>query len=29
MYGMYWLGAAVTLFLLVYLVIALFRAEEF
>lgn len=29
MVGMYWLGAAVTLFLLVYLVIALFRAEEF
>ena len=29
MYGMYWLGAALTLFLLVYLVIALIRAEEF
>ena len=29
MYGMYWLGASVTLFLLVYLVIALLRAEEF
>ncbi len=29
MYGMYWLGASVTLFLLVYLGIALFRAEEF
>ncbi len=29
MVGMYWLGAAVTLFLLVYLVIALVRAEEF
>jgi K+-transporting ATPase KdpF subunit len=29
MYGMYWLGAAVTLFLLAYLVVALFRAEEF
>ena len=29
MYGMYWLGASVTLFLLVYLVIALLRAVEF
>ena len=29
MYGMYWLGASVTVFLLVYLVIALVRAEEF
>ena len=27
--GMYWLGGAVTLLLLVYLVIALVRAEEF
>ena len=29
MAGMYWLGGAVSLFLLVYLVIALVRAEEF
>jgi K+-transporting ATPase KdpF subunit len=29
MYGMYWLGGAVTLGLFVYLVIALCRAEEF
>ena len=29
MYGMYWLGASVSVFLLVYLVIALVRAEEF
>ena len=29
MYGMYWLGGAVTLALFVYLVIALVRAEEF
>ena len=29
MHGMYWLGGAVTLLLLVYLVIALVRAEEF
>ena len=29
MAGMYWLGASVALFLLVYLVIALVRAEEF
>jgi len=29
MYGMYWLGGAVTLLLLVYLVIALVRAEDF
>ena len=29
MYGMYWLGASVTAFLFVYLVIALVRAEEF
>ena len=28
MYGMYWLGGAVTLALLVYLVIALVRAED-
>ena len=27
--GMYWLGGAVTLLVLVYLVIALVRAEEF
>jgi K+-transporting ATPase KdpF subunit len=29
MVGMYWLGGAVTLLLLVYLVIALMRAEDF
>ena len=29
MYGMYWLGGAVTLLLFVYLVVALVRAEEF
>jgi len=29
MYGMYWLGGAVTALLLVYLVIALVRAEDF
>lgn len=29
MYGMYWLGGAVTLLLVVYLVIALVRAEDF
>ena len=29
MYGMYWLGCAVTLLLFVYLVIALVRAEDF
>ena len=29
MYGMYWLGGGVTLLLLVYLVIALVRAEDF
>ena len=29
MYGMYWLGAAVTVLLFVYLVIALVRAEDF
>ncbi len=29
MYGMYWLGASVTACLLVYLVIALVRAEDF
>ncbi|MEP7299272.1 MAG: K(+)-transporting ATPase subunit F [Burkholderiales bacterium] len=29
MVGMYWLGGAVTLLLLVYLVIALVRAEDF
>jgi K+-transporting ATPase KdpF subunit len=29
MYGMYWLGGAVTVLLLVYLVIALVRAEDF
>ena len=29
MYGMYWLGGAVTLLLFVYLVIALARAEDF
>ena len=29
MAGMYWLGGSVALFLLVYLVIALVRAEEF
>ena len=29
MYGMYWLGGAVALLLLVYLVIALVRAEDF
>ena len=29
MYGMYWLAASVTVFLLVYLVVALVRAEEF
>ena len=29
MYGMYWLGASVSVFLLVYLVVALVRAEEF
>jgi K+-transporting ATPase KdpF subunit len=28
-YGMYWLGAAVSLGLLVYLVAALVRAEDF
>ena len=29
MVGMYWLGGAVTLLLLFYLVIALVRAEDF
>ena len=29
MYGMYWLGGAITLLLFVYLVIALVRAEDF
>ena len=29
MYGMYWLGGAIALLLLVYLVIALVRAEDF
>ena len=29
MYGMYWLGASVSVFLLVYLVVALVRAEVF
>ena len=29
MYGMYWLGGTVTVLLLVYLVIALVRAEDF
>ncbi|GEM_PF-1708449 len=29
MYGMYWLGGAVTALLFVYLVIALVRAEDF
>jgi K+-transporting ATPase KdpF subunit len=29
MYGMYWLGGAVTVLLFVYLVIALVRAEDF
>lgn len=29
MYGMYWLGGAVSLLLFVYLVIALVRAEDF
>jgi len=29
MYGLYWFGGAVTLLLLVYLVIALVRAEDF
>ena len=29
MYGMYWLGASVSVFLLVYLVVALVRAEDF
>ena len=29
MYGMYWLGGAVTLLLFVYLVVALVRAEDF
>ena len=29
MYGMYWLGASVTVFLLVYVVVALVRAEDF
>ena len=29
MYGMYWLGGAVTLLLFVYLLIALVRAEDF
>lgn len=28
MYGMYWLGGAVTLLLFIHLVIALVRAEE-
>ena len=27
--GMYWIGGAVTLLLLIYLVIALWRAEDF
>jgi K+-transporting ATPase KdpF subunit len=29
MSGMYWLGGAVTLLLLVYLIVALVRAEDF
>ena len=29
MYGMYWLGGAVTLLLFVYLIVALVRAEDF
>ena len=29
MYGMYWLGGAVTLALFIYLVVALLRAEDF
>ncbi len=29
MYGMYWLGGAVALGLLIYLVVALVRAEDF
>jgi K+-transporting ATPase KdpF subunit len=29
MYGMYWLGGAVSCGLLIYLVIALVRAEDF